>query len=290
MVCFNEWLDEPTPEQGPPRPQGFKDGSLGYCQALFEREREPGVHTAKMIRLLTEAGFPHERSHELVVAHQNGYGLGEFVDRAIEPLACEDGSAPILITPYDVAEDAEKIDQILLCPVKVNGTILVRVLLKSEESVEAAVRLLNRLADRVAEHQAQGGKGKPIWWPLIQNVRISWSWLELADQLGENTKYLKMAVNPWTTFPPELTHLIKVAQIPVGPSDGVGNDGLVALGPVKVSGAPDDAHYDLASYLQTVKYARPTRIILGPTPGWGDAENLARVGKVVSLLQRAGVT
>lgn len=264
---------------------GASKGVLGYCQALFRKESPPEAHTEKVMELLYGAGLPNWRSHELVAAHQSGLPLGEFVSRAVGPLALEGGQVPVFITPYVLGEHRTEIQEILDVVVDVDGTILVRLLVKDTAGMSAAAHLIRTIATKQKEGE------QPSWLPLVQVPPMEDMFSTLTDAVGEHCEHVALAVNPWSSrVPSELVPQIAVVQVPVGPSCGVGTDGEIAMGPVAITGAPSEAKYHLPSYLEQYRPLNPTYIILGPAQGeWDDGENVNRVRKVVAHLESAGV-
>ncbi len=269
---------------------GVPGAALGYCQALFNRQRSPDVHTEYVQQRLSEIGAPWANSHELYWGYRHEETASEFLQKGMRPLLGE-GRVPILITGLDPAEDQEQIEEILETrpPVFSGETILIRVVLKSDKSIPPIVDVSRRLLEQTREQHCI-----PPWWPLIQGNLSVAQWTAAIRAFWKEWRYVNVAVNPFT--PPEVAELLRdqitVAQIPVGLAEGIHSSGTIILPPgMKVSGASDGAKYNLLNFMDSLLPLKtaPTLIVLGPSsPEWPDHWNVERLKELLPIL-RAGV-
>ena len=268
---------------------GAAGAVLGYCQALFQPSATATEHTLKVSRLLAEIRAPWAQSHELFLGHRGRQTTTGFVSDAFEPLRGT-GRVPILITGLDPAGDAAELAEVIAAriPVPESQTVLVRVVLKSPGSIDAAAQLLLRM---VAE--AKATRRLPLWWPLLQSPLPVAEWRRLRALLGEVWAYTNIAVNPFAdeALYDEAPEQITVGQIAVGKSEDICSDGRISLAPeMKILGSESIGAYSLHGFLERLGKLPvvPTLIVLGPSqPGWNDAANQERLVKLLPLL-RAG--
>ena len=267
---------------------GAAGAVLGYCQALFQPSATPAEHTIKVSRLLSEIDAPWAQSHELFLGHRGNRTTTGFVSDAFEPLRGT-GRVPILITGLDPADDAAELEKIIASPIPVpeSQTVLVRIVLKSPESMDAVARLLLRMVkESTINHRL------PLWWPLLQSPLPVSEWRRLRTLLGDVWAYTNIAVNPFAddALFDEAPEQITVGQIAVGKTEEIYDDGLISLAPeMKILGSEATGVYSLNVFLE--RLARlpvvPTLIVLGPSqPGWNDEANQRRLVKLLPLLRK----
>lgn len=267
---------------------GAAGAVIGYCQALFANAGDPGKHTEKVRRLLREIEAPWCESHELQWGYRLNLTANDFVSEGCAPLIGS-GRVPILITALDPASDTVELQTVLRSSPAIpdSESILVRLVLKSNESVDAAARIMRQLLD-----EARTKRRVPNWWPLLQGAISRSEWSRLKSSLGADWNYVNVAVNPFVADDvyEEIESQITVAQIPVAKSEGVRSDGTVQLHPsVRILGAGQDASYSMTKFAE--KLARlpiaPTLIILGPSQhDWPDEENQQRTAAILPLVRQ----
>lgn len=269
---------------------GIPGAALGYCQALFVRVGDAEVHTEHVINQLEIIDAPWSRSHELFWGNRQNESPNEFVDKGIRPLL-GDGRVPILITELDPAKNGEEIDSILEIspPIFPGESVLLRLALSGDSSIDRICLLISLLIERARQEEQM-----PKWWPLLQGHLTSEQWKYLKQQLGDNWKYVNIAVNPFTTADilDFLHEQITVAQIAVGLAEGIRSDGQITLakGMVKLTGADDCPSYSLPLYMQALSKldSAPTLIVLGPSLlEWSDEINRARLSALKPLIYDA---
>jgi hypothetical protein len=267
---------------------GASGAVLGYCQALFQPSTTPTEHTIKVKRLLSEIDAPWAQSHELFLGHRGSRTTMNFVSGAFEPLRGT-GRVPILITGLDPADDAVELEKIVASsiPVPESQTVLVRVVLKSPDSIDAAAKMLLRMVDG-----ARSNRRLPLWWPLLQSALPVSEWQRLRSLLGDVWHYTNIAVNPFAddALFDEASEQITVGQIAVGKTEGIYDDGRISVAPeMKILGSEAIGSYSLYDFLERLAKLRvvPTLIVLGPSQlGWNDEENQNRLVRLLPLLRR----
>lgn len=264
---------------------GIAGAFIGYCQALFGMQGGHSDNTNHIAQLLSTAGLPWARSHELFLGHRTQTEtVAEFVEAAAAPLKSL-GRVPILITGLNVRGDRAMIDDILCSPVSVvpGETILCRVVAKGDADVLAVADVLLRLV-RFAEAQGR----MPQWWPLIQaSSGDAHAWRQARSKLGSAWRFLNVAVNPYLdddTFD-SIRDQITVAQFIVPSHQDIASDGLVRLtSGMTISGASENAVYSIPRFMDRLGGLNswPTSIFLGPAlPHWTEHENLRRTAAAV---------
>lgn len=272
---------------------GGPGAAIGYCQALFGRAGAPDVHTTAVLDALHSIDAPWARSHELYWGYRQNETADEFIGKAIAPLAGS-GRVPVLISGLDPADDVSVIREILESkpPVFSGETILLRLLLKSEDSIGPTAALVKSILD-----EARRTASMPLWFPLLQATFDVAQWARLKGALGEDWHYLNIAVNPFGAEPvlEEVGDQITVAQFVVGAADGLSPDGRITIPTgMKIYGAPEPpAAYNLFDYAARLRRLpfTPTCIVLGPSaPEWTYEHNLERLGKFLPLFREASET
>jgi hypothetical protein len=266
---------------------GIPGAVLGYCQALFARSGPPGAHTARVKDLLLEVRAPWARSHELFWGYRRGEQPGDFIHAAMQPLLGT-GRVPIVITALDPAQDEDEIRGLLTSepPVFPGETVLVRMVLGSERSIDAASRWTRHL---VAQAEADGRL--PRWWPLFQGHLPATAWKAFKNASGPTWRFSNVAVNPFT--PDDVLDVVReqvvVGQVVLGRADGVRSDGRMEIpSSMKVSGSAGRTGYDLPGFLQRLAElpSTPTLIVLGPSEqDWSDGYNQERIARLIPLLR-----
>jgi hypothetical protein len=283
--CHSQRIDciHRLPRAEEPSYYGVSGAFMGYCQALFHKQGSLGENTQRISDILSEAGLPWARSHELFLGHRGSETITEFVEGAAAPLM-DLGRVPILITGLDVADQAA-VSEILEASINVvdGETVLVRMLVNSKESMRAFASLIREL---VAEAEASGKM--PQWWPLAQASDMADDWRDLKDDLGPLWRYANVAINPFTDA---ATFAVVAEQVMVAQFVVPGNEDIDASGAVRISadmhiyGAQSGDVYSIPEFAERISAldSWPTCIFLGPTlPSWRDAENVERVSKAVS--------
>lgn len=267
---------------------GAPGAALGYCQALFERRGTPEQHTERVAALLQEIGAPWAESHELYWGHRGSLKAAEYVDAAIRPLS-GNGRVPILITGLDPLHDRPVVDEILAAepPIAPGETVLMRLVLKGEDSLAATAELMRRLYGA-----ALAQRRMPSWWPLVQGELTSEGWSRFRETCGKLWGLVNVAVNPFVGDEEfeVVREQVTVAQVPVGGLNCVAADGTVQL-PVEMAVARPRGRteYSLPGYFERLSQlpSVPTIIVLGPTlPGWDDGVNQLRIAGLLPHLRR----
>lgn len=268
---------------------GGSGAALGYCQALFNRTGPSDSHTRAVIQALADLAAPWPKSHELFWGYRRDESASVFLEKALAPLSGS-GRVPVLITGLDPAADEESIMEILKTspPIVPGETILIRMVLKSEDSIKPTGKLIGRLLDSSrADHKM------PLWWPLLQGDFSPAQWQRLRDTVGDAWRYLNFAINPFTPLAvfEKLAEQITVAQFVIGLTDGISSTGQIILPPeMRILGAPDQASYDVfrfAGQLQMLPNT-PTCILLGPALlNSTMRENCDRLRKFLPLFREA---
>lgn len=268
---------------------GGSGAAIGYCQALFNRVGPPGQHTRTVTDVLMSINAPWSKSHELFWGYRNNEPASEFLNQAIGPLAGS-GRVPILITGLDPSSDPDMISEILSSSPAIfpGESILIRVVLRSEDSIEQAASLIKSLLNRAFETGRM-----PLWWPLLQADFKRHQWQKLKELLEDAWEYVNIAVNPFAD-PDSISEIfeqITVVQFVVGLSDGVGQNGVIQLPPeMKILGAAQNASYDIFSYASEMQDLPnlPICIILGPSaPTWTQQQNCDRLANYLSVFKEA---
>lgn len=269
---------------------GAAGAALGYCQALFSFEGTPRANTARLVRLLTEIEAPWAASHELYWGHRRAVAEAVFLEEAVAPL-CGSGRVPIVISSLDPARDYAEIERIVSCspPIQSGESLLLRLSLSGEQSVDAVVRLIRGLMEQVERKREM-----PLWWPLLQGAMQPKHWERLRKLLGGAWEFVNVAVNPFTTSGdswPIILDQVTVAQVVVGEAAKTCTDGTIVLpAGMAITGRSSEGRYHLFDYFAALGGLRevPTLILLGPAePQWTDSENQRRIGAVLELLEPA---
>lgn len=267
---------------------GSQGAAIGYCQALFRYSGSTASHTAQVLRQLREAGAPWAWSHELFWGFKQPQEQTRcFVSEGMRPLS-NSGRVPVVISGLDPAVDEEEVGKIVGTdvPVADGATVLLRVVLRSEASIEPFCRLHAVLVERALR------SGRiPQWWLLAQFLGGREGLGSLKAKLGSNVSYVNVAVNPFSDaavydhFPDEIV----VAQTPIGDADNIHDDGTILIpSNMAIAGANDVRLWSLPTYVERVGGlgSSPTYIVLGPAlPGWTDRINIDRVGRFAGLLR-----
>ncbi|MBE2284579.1 MAG: hypothetical protein IAE77_14070 [Prosthecobacter sp.] len=279
---------------------GMPGTAIGYCQALFPRETSAKEHTKKVSRLLDEIQAPWANSHELFWGYKQDQSPAPYVNDATAPLVGV-GRVPIIITGIDPATGAQDIDELIqthpnLAP---EETILFRIVLNDEVSVEAAAHLMRSILER-----ARATRSMPRWWPLLQAQFGAHLWEKLAHLLGDDWQFANVGVNPFVPqdafefcFPQ-----ITVGQIVVGGVDDIASDGTISVpSSMPILGASDARRsYHLPSFVRMLMNEEllggdrsggilsPTVIVLGPCQdGWSDLVCQKRLSRLLPHLRDA---
>jgi len=266
---------------------GAPGAAIGYCQAIFGRAGNAATHTNHVLRLLREIDAPWANSHEMYWGHLKDEPAEQFLVGGMTPLV-GNGRVPVLITGLDPAADLSAIDAILNTrpPITPGETVLVRMLLTRDDSVEATVSLLRGLVQR-----SLAASEMPTWWPLVQAPTTVAVLQRLKDGLGDLWQYANIAVNPFT--PRDVCEVagdqVTVAQVVVGAAQEITSEGTIRLAKgITISGAAPLASYSLAPYFERLSELEspPTLIILGPSlPSWTDEMNQERIAKLLPHLR-----
>jgi hypothetical protein len=268
---------------------GIPGAIIGYCQALFNKSETPRIHSQKVKNILKEINAPWYESHELFWGYKDKETTESFVEQSIEPLK-GDGRIPILITGLSPASELQEIKGILKTSPAVyeNETILLRIVLTNEKSVNNVSILIKELLNTSRNENLM-----PVWWPLLQGNLSNELWLKLKDTMGDDWKYLNVAVNPFTrnSIPEFCWEQVTVAQVVVGGAEGIKNDGTIKLAKgMRISGAVEEDEYNIFDYFSFLCKLSdaPTLIVLGPSlPEWDDSENKNRIEKLLPHLKTA---
>lgn len=268
---------------------GGSGAAIGYCQAVFNRVGPPSQQTKTVTEALMKINAPWSKSHELYWGYRDKEAASDFLNEAITPLAGS-GRVPILITGLDPSYDSDAINAILKSspPIFPGESILIRLALKSERSIEPAAYLIKQLLSRAYETDQM-----PLWWPLLQADFRSDQWRKIKKLLGEAWQYVNVAINPFADPDAvnEVFEQITVVQFVVGLSEGIRSDGIIELPPeMKILGAPEDAAYDIFSYAREMQNLPnlPICIILGPSaPTWTQQQNCDRLRKYLVVFKEA---
>ena len=268
---------------------GLPGTALGYCQALFQPENSPETLTTKMRRLLMEINAPWHDSHELFWGYRGTMRAQEYIASAMAPLIGT-GRVPILISALDPARDADQLADIMSSKPAIpkNEAVLVRMMLNDDASIAQAVKIMESLVNT-----AKSSGVIPSWWPLFQAGYETAKWSSVKDAFGDLWPYVNVAVNGFT--PSEtiemLADQITVAQVPVGLSEGISNDGNIEIQDgMFITGAESGGHYNIYSYFQELGQLpkAPTLIVLGPTKrSWTDEMNQLRLATLLPQLRKA---
>jgi len=268
---------------------GGDGAAIGYCQALFNRAGTSDIQSRMVLEALSNINAPWAKSHELFWGYRRDQAANDFVSRALDPLRGS-GRVPVLISGLDPATDSDEIREIFRTqPALFPGeSILLRIVLKSEDSIHATAVLINSL---VSEALRLGQM--PVWWPLLQASFSLEQWALLREALGGNWKFVNIAVNPFVkeAIIADLADQITVAQFVIGLSEGIHSSGnITLLDEMKIHGAPPSATYNLFDYAKTLQQANilPTCILLGPSAEtWTLAQNVARVARFLDVFREA---
>lgn len=268
---------------------GGLGAALGYCQALFHQTGTPREHTRKVETLLQSIRAPWSASHELFWGYHGALGASDFVYDAAEPLLRR-GRIPVIITGLDTARDVDELASLFQAqsPAFEGESILVRVILRSAASVDAATELVRTLV------QTADASGRmPPWWPLLQGDLPPTEWTRLRDSLGDLWPFANIAVNPFTSTEAwqVIAEQTTVAQFVVGAADGVSEHGTISLPPgMRVTGASSQPSYLMSDYVAMLRTLDgiPTIIVLGPSlPSWTDETNVERLQAFMPHLEAA---
>ena len=269
---------------------GIPGAAIGYCQALFNYAGASADHTAKVKTLLREINAPWSESHELFWGYRcpDEHPI-DFLTEAIRPLLGS-GRVPVVISALDPAADMASIKAIFATRPEVHSgeTVLLRLVLSSDQSISSSVGLIRAILDECRSFQKL-----PRWWPLIQGELSIDQWRRFRKELEDAWQYINVAVNPFTQE--EVCSLvadqITVAQVPIGSAEDISMNGYIRLAEgMKISGASPTAEYSLDSYVARLSglATAPTIIILGPSlPSWSDAHNQDRIAKLLPLLRQS---
>ena len=124
---------------------GIPGAVIGYCQALFNRAGGPQTHTEYVTKLLREISAPWARSHELFWGNRRNETPTDFMQSGMQPLLGT-GRVPILISELDPALHSTTIESIVATnpPVFPGETMLIRVVLSSDESIDSSITLVSK--------------------------------------------------------------------------------------------------------------------------------------------------
>jgi len=282
--CIHK-LDKPTGNYA----MGIPGAALGYCQALFIKNTDPKSNTENILDLLGSIKAPWYKSHELYWGNKADESVKDFITLSIQPLLGT-GRMPILISPLDPKNDFEIIKEILYTdPLMFEGeTTLVRIVLSDDESVNSVAILMQEVLKNAREKDQM-----PKFWPLLQGQIGYREWQHLMDLMGNDWKYLNIAVNPFTidSLPEICWEQVTVAQVVVGHMEGMSDDGDIHLPKgMKIAGAKECDDYNIFDFftkLENLEVA-PTLIVLGPSlPDWSDQYNLQRIERLLPLLRKS---
>ena len=268
---------------------------VGYCQGLFNPEtNSPKEHTEHVTRFLQDLHAPLPQSHELFIGLKpERMFIKEYIKEAISPLA-KDGRVPVIITQYDPAKDLDAITEIFnttYLPIEDRHTILVRVQLGSEHSIQPTAKIIHSLYNESVQSEKM-----PRYWPLIQADRFSSKdWKTFQSAIGkEISPYVTIAATPFTTQ--EILKQIKdnvgVYQFFIGRAKGVHNDGEIELNERTCVGRENNVgKYNVLEYAHSLKengLEAQVGIVCGQSQGWEQRENIERVKNYIPLLKQAG--
>jgi len=269
---------------------GSQGAIMGYCQALFNREGSYEDHTKRLTSYLNEIDAPWSRSHELFWGHKDMSSTESgFLRSAIQPLV-GGGRVPIVISSLDpgVSTDRETIESIIKVdqPVTLGETLLLRVVLQSKESIQAACEITRNLYSR-----AKQSKTMPSWWLLLQASSTEFDWSIVKDSFGDLWRFVNIAVNPFTPSVVYQTcsEQITVAQFIVPDRAGINSNGTIVLPSYDwIPGWQPSASYDINDYASRLAELpeMPTTILLGPAIStWNVDENKLRIRKFLDLYE-----
>lgn len=266
---------------------GIPGAVIGYCQALLNYAGNPREHTVSLTTVLEKIGAPWAMSHELYWSYRKDERVSDYIESALSPLLGQ-GRIPILITAMDPAKDGAVFDSILDTDLSIfpGETALVRMVLKSDASIEAAERHIKRILAK-----CRATRTMPKWWPLLQGDLSAVQWRKLKNALGTDWEYCNVAVNPWTcdvVFEHALDQ-VTVAQIVVGLKEGIREDGRIEIPPgMFLTGAAECDSYSIPVYARKLAKLSvvPTLIVLGPSqPEWTADQNMARLQRLIPFLR-----
>lgn len=268
---------------------GGDGAAIGYCQALFSRAGTSDTQSRVVLEALSNINAPWAKSHELFWGYRHDQTADDFLCRALDPLRGS-GRVPVLISGLDPATDSDEIREIFSTqPALFPGeSILLRVVLKSEDSIDATTVLINSLVSEALRISQM-----PVWWPLLQASFSLEQWARLREGMGENWHFVNIAVNPFVNeaIIADLADQITVAQFVIGLSEGVHSNGNITLPrEMNIHGAPPRATYNVFDYARTLQRANilPTCILLGPSSEtWTFDQNVARVAKFLDVFREA---
>lgn len=261
---------------------GIQGAAVGYCQGLLNKREgdTPEDHTVYFTEQLKSLGAPFYESHELLITQKpRDMSVEEFVRSAAKPLLVE-GRVPILITDYDTKADYSKIREIFdsPSPVKRGESILVRMVVDSEDSVDLAARLINETVQVVKSEQKV-----PSWWPLLQSGRNFGveEWNKLHDRVGSNWDYVTLAVHPFSTdMLDDYKQNVIVAQWLVGRPKRTYPNGDVNLHTTNCMVSNGNSQYNIYEFGRQLRESglNPTSILCGGSlPSWTEEENRKRL-------------
>jgi hypothetical protein len=268
---------------------GGAGAAIGYCQALFNRAGTSDMQSRMVLEALSTINAPWSKSHELFWGYRHDETAACFLQNALEPLIGS-GRVPVLISGLDPATEGDEIREIFCTqPALFPGeSILLRLVLKGEDSIDATVSVINSLVtDALRSGQM------PVWWPLLQAGFTLGQWARLRAALGDSWRFVNIAVNPFVdeAIIADLADQITVAQFVIGLSEGIHSNGNITLpSEMKIHGAPPEAAYNVFDYARTLQKANilPTCILLGPSAEtWTFDQNVARVAKFLAVFREA---
>ena len=262
---------------------------IGYCQGLFNNGSSPDNHTLKVLKNLEIIQAPRYKSHELYWDYRKNEPATEFFDRAMSPLIGS-GRVPILITNLDPAKDLETINEIVSTNPRVhyNQTILFRIILNNTESINPAIDLIRLLLQK-----AKISKEMPIWFPALQANFSADGWDLLKEGLGNDWKYVNIAVNPFTPIEvlDKFSEQITIVQFLVGANNSIDKDGNAQIhSKMCVTGKKVNLSYNVFVYAKTLANheIHAKNIICGPSLNvWGEEYNRKRLSKYLSVFKQA---
>lgn len=261
---------------------GIQGAAVGYCQGLLNKREgdTPEDHTIYFIDQLKSLRAPFYESHELLITQKpSDMSVEDYVRSAAKPLLVE-GRVPILITDYDTNKDYSKIRNIFdfPSPIKNGESILVRMVVDSEASIDSAARLINEAVQTVKSEQRV-----PSWWPLLQSGRNFGveEWSKLHDRVGSNWDYVTLAVHPFSTdILDNYKQNVIVAQWLVGRPKGMFPNGDVDLHTTNCMISNGSNQYNIYEFGQQLRESglNPTSILCGGSlPNWTEEENRQRL-------------
>lgn len=266
---------------------GTSGAAIGYCQALFVKSTLPKENTENIINLLEEINAPWYKSHELYWGNKGSESTKDYISQSIEPLLGE-GRMPVFITPLNPNKDLEVIKEIVETEASIfeGETALIRIVLTDSNSIDAIVPLMKKIITKAKEQHKM-----PKFWFLIQGLLTELDWTYFKGLLGEDWKYVNLAVNPFTIdeLPSSYWDQITVAQVVLGSKEGIDEKGIIALpSGMNISGAKECDSYSIFDYFHKLCEIQvpPTLIILGPSlPQWSNSYNQERIAKLLPLLK-----